>query len=203
MKTKLLIRALFVPFLIVISDIHAQKFADFPSKPFKQVTFEIFGLTYPDNDYFDPLTGQNKTFWENTINGSVFTNLNKHLLLGFSYSHIWTRFNSKSAGQYYIAGIITRYSIVPSKEKANIYIDAGYHLGNFCDCLNDIRNRNEIPFRKEDMRLLSIGFGGTIHLHKALWFKGGFLTFLWLNRDKNIYFGGYNIPTIGLQLNFR
>jgi hypothetical protein len=60
-----------------------------------------------------------------------------------------------------------------------------------------------LPFKRNDMRYLSLGINGNFQVYKALWIRLGLTSYLWLNKDKNIYYGDYNIPNIGLQLNFK
>ncbi len=202
MKNTKIILILSIVFLINNDSLYAQKAADLPSRPFRQITFESFLTPGPLDDYLDPQTGMTKTFWEFTFNGSVYTNLNKHFLFGLSYSHLWTRFNQKTLGKFFIAGLMGRYNYALT-DKINIYGDVGYHVGNYCSCLNDVRNSTEFPFKREDMRYLSLGLGANIQLYKSLWLKVGGMGFLWLNNADNVYYYGHNLPTIGLQLNFK
>jgi hypothetical protein len=201
-KIKTITIVIVIFFSIKEVNVYGQMAADLPKRPFRQVTFETFFTPAPLDQIPDPLTGEPKTFWENTINGSVYVNLSKHFLFGFSYSHLWTRYSQKTLDKFFIAGIKGRYSY-SLLNNVNLYADVGYNVGNYCSCLNYPINLDEFPFKRENMTYLSLGGGANIQLYKSLWFKVGAMGFLWLNKTDDIYFSGSNLPTIGLQLNLK
>ncbi len=189
-------------FLILSDEVFSQKASELPSRPFRQVIFETNFSPLPLDEVFDITSGREKTFWELTLNTGVYTNINKHFLFGFNYSQIWTRFNAQNNNTYFMAGVEGRFN-QSLTERINVNASLGYHIGNYCSCLNDVRNPNELPFKRENMRFLSIGVNGNFQLYKALWFRLGLSFYKWLNKADNIYYTGFNIPNIGFQLNFK
>jgi hypothetical protein len=135
----------------------SQKASELHKNPFRQIIFETNFSPVPLDTYFDPLSRRDKTFWELTLNGGVYTNINKHFLFGFSYSHLWTRFNTQNNKNYFVAGLEGRYNLALTNS-INANFSTGYHVGNYCPCLNDVRNTKELLSRPLNKRRIIITF---------------------------------------------
>lgn len=180
------------------SFVQSQETNYFPEKPFKSLGIESYLSVLP-NDY-NNMSGISKLHLEFTYNISLLTNLSSRWQLGLQYNYIWTKYDKVLIDKFYIAGVIGRYNYSLNR-KLRFYGETGLNLGNYCFCLHDVRLPDELPFKKEKMIFTNLGLGATLKIYRSLWLKVGGASYIWLNKDKKIYYGGFNIPTIGLILN--
>jgi hypothetical protein len=182
---------------LLSGQLNAQNGPAFPKRPFKQVTVEAEYFLLPDK-ILDNTTGIEEWFFENMLNAGLYTNISKRWQIGLHYSHIWNRFNGKPVGQFFVAGLSGRYNYIINKIR--LYGDVGINSSNYCTCYKDVRFNNELPFKKDDILYLSLGGGMSFRLYKSLWFKLGMTFNTWLNKDKSLYYYGFNYGNFGLQL---
>lgn len=176
---------------------YAQKAPAFPELPFKSLSVENFFSIVPDY-LLESSTGKKKLHLEHMYNVSLFTNLNRKWQLGLHYTHVWTRYDHKPVDRFLIAGILGRYNHILS-EKTRFYAETGINLGNYCQCLHDVTVPDELPFKEDNMIFNSYHLGILFKVTKNLSFRVGVGKYLWLNKNKTIYYGGLNIPVIGLS----
>ena len=185
---------------IVLSNTNAQTKTETPHKPFQSKAFEMSFFIVP-NDYVDGTSGIEKQHLEYSINASLLTDVAKHVQVGLHYNHIWTTYDGKFDDKFFILGLISRYNLDDSWKWLKVYGEGGLNMGNYCFCLNNVRVQNELPFKLENMVYGSLGLGGQIRLYKPIWLKFSFTKYLWLNKKSSIYYGGLNIPSVGIAIN--
>jgi hypothetical protein len=177
---------------------NAQTIKNFPQKPFRTLSLETYLSVIPDS--FANNIGLRKPHIEYTYNVSLFTNLNAHWQVGLQYNYIWTKLDKQLVDKFYIAGVQGRYNL-SIEYWIRLYGEFGVSLGNYCFCRHNVRNEAEPPFKRENMIYAPIGLGATLKIYNLLWLRIGVVGYMWLNKDKNIYYGGFNLPTVGLVLN--
>lgn len=193
MNKKLLILLCFVNIHIG----YAQKSAAFSKSPFTSLSGDSFLSIMPEY-LVEASTNKKKLHLEYMYDVSLFTNLNSKWQFGLHYTHVWTRYGHKPVDRFFIAGILGRYNHVFS-DKTRFYAETGINLGNYCYCLHDVRIPDELPFKRDNMIYNSYQLGVLFKATQNLFFKIGVGKYLWLNQNKTIYFGGINIPVIGLS----
>ena len=169
---------------------------DLPSRPFRQGTFEISAMSGVQDQYFDPTTGVKRNYVETNAHLALLTNLNKYWKVGIQYNYLTTRFNGKTLGNYFIAGLVGRYDR-PLAKRFRIYGDITLSKGNYCTCVNDVRI-DEIPFKKENLTYVGAGLGLALKVYKPLWLNVALYHYRIVNESLDNY--NYAQPTIGLQL---
>jgi hypothetical protein len=180
--------------------IEAQKTTlNFPQRPFKTLSIESYLSIIPDS--FNNDAGVLKQHLEYMYNITLFTNLSARWQIGLQYNHIWTKIEGNSTDKFYILGLVSRFNMDIS-HWLKLYGEPGIGLGNYCFCLNNVRQPDERPFKKENMFYGSLGIGFMVKIYHPLWLRVGASGYKWLNPSKDIYFGGINVPTVGLSLNF-
>ncbi len=178
---------------------YAQKSLAFTEAPFKSLSVENFFSIAPDY-LVESSTNKEKLHLQHMYNVGLFTNLSGKWQLGLHYTHVWTRYDHKPVDRFFIAGILGRYNHVLT-DKTLFYAETGINLGNYCQCLNNVSVPDELPFKRDNILFNSYHLGILFKVSKNFFLKAGVGTYLWLNKDKTIYYGGLNIPVVGFSFN--
>lgn len=73
-------------------------------------------------------------------------NLTKHWWAGLMYDQLWTRYRQVDQGNYFLSGLIIRWSVPLKKEVVDFQVDGGVLQGNYCHCTLQPGQKN-LPYR--------------------------------------------------------
>lgn len=165
------------------------------NSPFRRVIFEASVTGFPLDKYPDITTGKNYYFYENSIHLALMTNMTKYLMFGFNYNYLWTKYKQETIDNYFFAGLNIRYDR-PIKNRFRLYGDIIADIGNYCNCIKDVRVDN-MPFKIDNSFYYGLALGLSIKVYKPIWINLAFNSYVLINKKYDSY--GYVQPVLGIQ----